>query len=315
MSKVYCGKCGAEIILPEKAEFVMGKTIAENTSGNYILPTKKEGGNNNMNKATTIMELLSSIEDKDLKELLVKQLNKKEVFNVKTDRGYIMAKMTKIITSCALDGIGLRHTRALTQAYTRKVEKRGWTFSLNNLIREFKAMIKQTEQGENNIIIEFLDHAKVVQLQREILDKILKEEKKHSNIWRKEVVKNLKSILAQTKQESQKNIVYHLAVKFLTEAKKYKMPINTKWTTTTLDLYKLVGAYYTLQNLYKFNDIEGTPLLGTGSKTEAWNIIDFKARHELPPYRFFAWFLENYAEILFKWGGTYLYDYDKNKRK
>ena len=42
MAKVYCPKCGSEVILPEKSSTVVGRTISEETPGSYALPLKNK---------------------------------------------------------------------------------------------------------------------------------------------------------------------------------------------------------------------------------------------------------------------------------
>lgn len=73
MAKVYCPKCGSEVVLPEKSSTVIGRTISEQTPGSYALPLKQKEEQIN-NKEKKNMNNGGNFDINELARLVAEQL-------------------------------------------------------------------------------------------------------------------------------------------------------------------------------------------------------------------------------------------------
>lgn len=165
MARVICKNCGAEMVLPEKSETIVGRTISEESKGNYILNTKE---NKKMTKAEERMSKLREagadmskyfeidgmlikmengvptkvdLEEEKANDPILQNIYKDGyVRNTMLHRRWVLAQMWDMLKYRSWDGISTGYDAAL--------KARGYAYQWKMLLEEIRVLSKLEQRDE-----------------------------------------------------------------------------------------------------------------------------------------------------------------------
>ena len=325
MSKVVCPRCGAEVVLPEKSEVVIGRTISEEGNNTYVLNIKdkesKKVNNAEQRKATLEQNGIST----------------EGYFSLKLPSGktvYLNENGDKVDISIVGDNIGnakLYRRWVMAQWFRQNNNPRGYADTVSHLSYDYQWKVISNElktlaklQTSDPEYFEerkhFFDISSITGILKEY-EQDLRNKVKHMktknckgvpyyhiagrDFFDCDIEKKVFIPLDNSIERFFRSVSYSDASKRFESIKRNFLKVykpDKKYVTTSFkDCYKGAGAYYTLQNMVLYHGCT----LGEYKEVNCCRWEKFAEHKGMDAYKYMKSLLDNpyYIREGWRWVG------------